>query len=607
MQEKNRSISLIVMAVVLGVIGMLLSMLYLSSRESALRDLLKPKSTPVSVVVASRDLVKGDVLDERTLAIREIPRDFVSDQAVRPGQFESVKGKVLQENLSAGQAVLLSFLGDEFPFDFSDTLADQRRAMTIQIDELNSFSGLLRPGNRIDLMVNSSLGSGSGRNVSPVLENVEVLATGRETALDYEEKVRIMRLAGNVRPDRSYSTITLNVSPQEAALITIAQGEGDLFALLRNRQDTSGSDFVVVSEAQIQENAILLAARSQVRSGNRRLSENVIRSEDGILRTRDGTPLVNQNLVVGSDGSIRTKAGIDLASRGLSVNSIGEIVTSDGKVVDPDSLLIAADGSLMTESGEILGGNRVGVIRGLKRRKDGTVVAEGGVVLAGVTLKEDGRMLLADGTVVDPSEVIINANGSVSTKDGEVLAGVKIARELGVVTKGEDGRIRTTDGLVLSGVNMDSNGNIVLPDGTLVRPEELLVNSDGTVSTKGGVRLSGITAGLDIGTLTASSGASPSGVRTSTGLLIQGAKLSPEGNLVLADGRTINPEDIELRPDGTLVTKAGEVLDAVSTVRAGAEAIGALDYGSIDYIVGGVSENSVAIVNKVPAPSITAR
>jgi pilus assembly protein CpaB len=601
-QSNKNSIKLIVIALVLGIVGALLAMLYLNTKEAQLREELKPKSQPIGVVVASRDLIKGDILNGSTLSVRPIPRDFVSNLAVLPSDFGSVEGKILQVNLAAGKPVLKTFIGTGFPLDFSDTIVEKRRAMTIQVDEINSFTGLLRPGNKIDLFVlgkaeSANISAGDAKVIIPVLENVDVLATGKDTANDYEEKIRLLRGGIGANPQQNFTTITINVTPKQAAILSLAQDEGDIIALLRNREDISGSGFAVIDKRSILANALELVVADEQRKQANQLAGNVVAGEDGLLRTRDGKVLANQNLVIGKDGSIRTKSGIDLASRGLSINENGEIVTADGRVVDPDDLIVLADGTLMTKDGVILGGPNVKTLAGgLKVLADGTIVAADGTVITGATLDENGNLILADGTVVNPNDVVINSDGTMSTRDGKLLAGLNAATPLaGGLKVLADGTIVAADGTVITGATLDENGNLVLADGTVVDPNDVVINSDGTLSTRDGKLLAGLSAQTPPdGSPTLLADGS---VRLANGMVISGATIDKDGNLVLADGSIVNPDDIVINADGSIATKDGKALAGL-TLEDDSSLV--IVTGTIDYIVGGVSKDSVLQVNKVP-------
>src|SRR5262249_18409869 len=110
---------------------------------------------------------------------------------------------------------------------FSATLQNGNRALTTEVDEVNSISGLLRPGDHIDLLVTAKGTRPSAREVTfPLLSNVEVLATGQTT-----------RKAQGSKPSRTYTTITMSVDPEAAQRIIVAKNSGRLTAVLRNPDD----------------------------------------------------------------------------------------------------------------------------------------------------------------------------------------------------------------------------------------------------------------------------------------------------------------------------------------------------------------------------------
>jgi len=83
--------------------------------------------------------------------------------------------------------------------------------MTVRVDEINSISGFLQPQDKVDLML--SYGTGSNYQIFPLIQKLDVIATGVQTALDKS-------LSGSTRP---FSTITVHVSPADGQKITLAQ------------------------------------------------------------------------------------------------------------------------------------------------------------------------------------------------------------------------------------------------------------------------------------------------------------------------------------------------------------------------------------------------
>src|SRR5690606_23559908 len=170
------------------------------------------------------DLAKGQRLSSENLAVRSVLADHAHSLALRPEQFERVEGKTLAFEARGGEPILWAMVeGSKLP-TFSARVAAGQRAMTVPVDEINSISGLLEPGDLIDLVLSLEH---KGRKSSVVLmQSVAVLATGQRSVDDPKSGER-----------RLYSTVTLDTDPQQARNIILAREAGKLTALLRNPQD----------------------------------------------------------------------------------------------------------------------------------------------------------------------------------------------------------------------------------------------------------------------------------------------------------------------------------------------------------------------------------
>lgn len=225
----NRNWLLLSFALVFGGGASWLSSSYLDRREEELRQAVAHRDDQdvAQVVVANADLPAGVAITSETVSIRNAPKEFVHSDALVPDQFAMVEGQQLAYPLEKGKPVLLSMLENGGIQQFSDTVSPGQRAMTIQVDEINSISGMLQPGDRIDLL--AALNDGRGETVFPLLQNIQVLATGQ--ALKNE------RGAGQEARETAYTTVTLRLSPQDAQRIVLAQQGGKIIAALRNPKD----------------------------------------------------------------------------------------------------------------------------------------------------------------------------------------------------------------------------------------------------------------------------------------------------------------------------------------------------------------------------------
>lgn len=223
------------------------------------------KSTPpamIELLVAKSDLPVGATLNQKSLALRLMPREFAPAQALSVSGFDGLVGRKLAMPVKAGDAVLEAMLEAHETPVFSSQLQTGARALSIVVDEVNSISGMLQPGDRIDLQLSvkpswpqaagasgNYAGNPAGALASEIttglMADVRVLATGRQ-----------VRLQGSEAAARSFSSITVEVSPEQAQRLIVAQRSGRITALLRPRDDRS----------QVETKSLDLAGLLQVRT-----------------------------------------------------------------------------------------------------------------------------------------------------------------------------------------------------------------------------------------------------------------------------------------------------------------------------------------------------
>lgn len=236
---RHRNLLLMSTALLCGGIAVYAGSRYVDEQvaQERLRLAPAPRRT-VEVVVATRQLEKGDVVAPEVMALRSVPVDYVPSGAVTPENFESLAGQMLLQPMRPGEVLSAHAVtrGDELTF--SSRLKPGIRALTISVDEINSISGMLQPGDRIDLLLTArppAVGnSGETRQEAtvPLLQNLLVMATGRQ-----------------VRPgedpeggERQFSSVTVEVTPSQAKRLIVAQAAGRLTAMLRNPQDATPMD-----------------------------------------------------------------------------------------------------------------------------------------------------------------------------------------------------------------------------------------------------------------------------------------------------------------------------------------------------------------------------
>ena len=234
---------LVPVAILCGIAAFIGSQRHLAESAAAVERRWEERYTPVKVLVAARDLPSGRVLRGSDLARREMPSAFVPGGALSVDAAARAVGQQLVFALRRGDALVEAHLaGGEGP-TLAARLQRGTRAVTVPVDEVSSQAGLVRPGDRIDLMLAEERAEEAGRCVivRPLLEAVTVLATGR-TQRPLPGTATALA-AGFGDPDASpdYSTITLDVTPEQAQLLAVGLRIGELVPLLRPEGDGDGA------------------------------------------------------------------------------------------------------------------------------------------------------------------------------------------------------------------------------------------------------------------------------------------------------------------------------------------------------------------------------
>lgn len=214
----NKSIIILLLAVLIGGGAAFAINHYLKRQVEAIRA-KDANRVLVRVVVATEDLAKGVALSAKNVAAREVPKEWLHSNAIRESQFDKADGQVLAHPALRGEPIVWAQLEGEKAPSFSTRLVPGRRAITVPVDEINSISGMLVPGDRIDLMV--TIKKDRQTLMLPLLQSVQVMATGtRASSEDPEGK-------------RAFTTVTLDATPDEARRVLAAREVGKLAALLR--------------------------------------------------------------------------------------------------------------------------------------------------------------------------------------------------------------------------------------------------------------------------------------------------------------------------------------------------------------------------------------
>ena len=176
----------------------------------------------VQVLVPKEDLVKGAAITAKVVAVRDVPAEWAHTNALTPAQFDRIENQKLAYPAARGEMLMWSQLEGQRMPSFSARLPVGRRAITVPVDEVNSISGMLEPGDRIDLM--ASVRKDTRVFLFPLLQNVPVLATGSRVVIEGDP------VDGK---KTTYTNITLDATAEEAQRVLAAREIGKVAAVLR--------------------------------------------------------------------------------------------------------------------------------------------------------------------------------------------------------------------------------------------------------------------------------------------------------------------------------------------------------------------------------------
>ena len=189
----------------------------------------------VEVLAAGQDIDLGEPVRAEWLTTKALPQGLVEDRHLFASAARDLIGLPLAQSVHAGEAILrtdLSPLSDSRR-TLSGNIPAGQRAVTVITTSTSTFGGLLRPGDRVDVLLTAGdvMIPASWRAVF-VLENVLVLAVGQNVqdhSSDEQREVRLI-IATNV---------TLQLTLDQSAMIAQARliPRAHLHLFLRNPND----------------------------------------------------------------------------------------------------------------------------------------------------------------------------------------------------------------------------------------------------------------------------------------------------------------------------------------------------------------------------------
>ena len=229
-----RMVLLIAFAIVSAGVTFFLAKTWIDSQRDAIRrqaEATKPETTEsVDVLVAKADLPAGLILTRDHVEWHPWPEDGVAKSFLMEGRdkVDDILGAVVRGGVIAGEPIARGRVLHPGDRGFMAAILKKgMRAISIQLNAEASVSGFIKPGDRVDLLLTHTM---TPAQADPPKEH------------DITETImRDLRVIGidQVTDDQNgqasvFKTITLEVTPKQAELVTVANSVGALSVVLRS-------------------------------------------------------------------------------------------------------------------------------------------------------------------------------------------------------------------------------------------------------------------------------------------------------------------------------------------------------------------------------------
>lgn len=255
--EKQKLI--LISGIVLGLVAIVMVKMYLDQQQMIIQEKAKKavaniQANQAAVLVSKQDIPKGAVIEASMLATAIVPNKYIQPGAVT--SLDRIAGMVTIAPIAKGEHISLSKLTNVKQTggtggDLAGVTPSGKRAISIVVDNISSLSGMVRPGDYVDVLatiqvpVQGQDGQVTGQmTVIPLFQNTLVLAVGQNTGSATSSDGRY---AVKESSSGAASLITLALGPQETNLIAFVQEQGKVRLTMRSPADAKVEPIIPAS------------------------------------------------------------------------------------------------------------------------------------------------------------------------------------------------------------------------------------------------------------------------------------------------------------------------------------------------------------------------
>ncbi|HEY6981074.1 Flp pilus assembly protein CpaB [Reyranella sp.] len=203
---------------------------------------VQPEATAHKVLVAKQAIRTGHIVKPDDLRWQAWPDGDVAQAYVLEGKrpLTDFVGAVARSPIGAGEPVTETKLVLVGTRGFmSAVLLPGMRAVSVPVSATSAVSGFIYAGDRVDVLLTHTLGGAQGQHkaTETILRNARVIAMDQKVDSSPSDKPDVAK------------TATLELTPKQTEIVTLAVQMGDLSLVLRSLQENADSDSATAEDA----------------------------------------------------------------------------------------------------------------------------------------------------------------------------------------------------------------------------------------------------------------------------------------------------------------------------------------------------------------------
>lgn len=180
------------------------------------------------IVVAGIDLKEGEKLKLTSIELKAFPKGTIPEGAYRTLEEANKNQNKLRSFIAKGEAILPNKFLDP-NFDETTRIPKGMRVVAIQADAQSAAGNLLKPDDRVDVLLHVPAAQNQPAVVKTILRNIRIFSVNDNT--------RAVSKDGDVAQEKNTRYVTLLVTTDQQGVVMLAQNQGQIKLSLRHPDD----------------------------------------------------------------------------------------------------------------------------------------------------------------------------------------------------------------------------------------------------------------------------------------------------------------------------------------------------------------------------------